>query len=63
MNNVTIMENGLKQAFNEEKYPLIVRYLRNISFNIEDYIRDSDIVLKENIKRQSLYYEQKQVKE
>lgn len=63
MNNVTIMENGLKQAFNEEEYPLIVRYLRNISFNIEDYIRDSDIVLKESIKRQSLYYEQKQVKE
>ena len=62
MNNVTIMENGLKQAFNEEEYPHIVRYLRNISFNIEDYIRDSDIVLKENIKRQSLYYEQKQVK-
>ena len=60
MNNVTIMENGLKQAFNEEEYTLIVRYLRNISFN---YIRDSDIVLKENIKRQSLYYEQKQVKE
>ena len=49
MNNVTIMENGLKQAFNEEEYPLIVRYLRNISFNIEDYILDSDIVLKENI--------------
>ena len=45
MNNVTIMENGLKQAFSEEEYPLIVRYLRNISFNIEDYIRDSDIVL------------------
>ncbi len=45
MNNETIMENGLKQAFNEEEYPLIVRYLRNISFNIEDYIRDSDIVL------------------
>ena len=49
MNNVTIMENGLKQAFNEEEYPLIVRYLRNISFNIEDYIRDSILFLKKTL--------------
>ena len=45
MNNETIMENGLKQAFNEEDYSIIVRYLRNIAFKIEDYIRDSDKVL------------------
>ena len=49
MNNVTIMENGLKQAFNEEEYPLIVRYLRNISFTIEDYIRDSILFLKKTL--------------
>ena len=49
MNNVTIMENGLRQAFNEEEYPLIVRYLRNISFNIEDYIRDSILFLKKTL--------------
>lgn len=45
MNNETTIENGLKQAFNEEDYSLIVRYLRNIAFKIEDYIRDSDKVL------------------
>ena len=49
MNKETTKENGLKQAFSEKDYPLIVRCLRNIVFTTEDYIRDSEKVLNKAI--------------